>query len=148
MSTSLIIAAVLNWGVALALFGIGIDYVRSTVPKPHHLKMLDVSWDSLTPMTRLLIMTLLRGTGLVAGVTGVFMGILLYEPYSRQEPWSRWAVLIAGCATLVPTLLGTVRVRRQSGPYAPMWPHFVMLTALGVAFWLNRGFGAATGSLP
>jgi len=148
MSTPHLIAAVLNWGVAVALFGIGIDYVRSTVPKPHHLKMLDVPWESLTPMTRLLIITLLRGTGLVAGVTGVFMGILLYEPYSRQEPWSRVAVLVAGCATLVPTLLGTIRVRRQAGPYAPMWPHFVMLAALGVAFWLNRDFGTAVATAP
>src|SRR5581483_11623347 len=113
MNTSFVIAAILNWGVTVALFGIGIDYLRSRTIKPHHAKMLDVPFESLTPATQLLILTLLKGTGLVAVVTAISMGILLAEPFARKEAWSRVALLIVAGATLIPTLIATLQVRAK-----------------------------------
>jgi len=138
---SFIVAALLNGAVALALFGVGIDYLTSKEIKPHHHEILDVNWADLTPNTRELIMTLMKGTGLVALITAVSMAVLLAVPFRRREAWSRPAILIVSGAALIPTLIGTIQVRARTGGAAPWWPHIVMLAALGLAFWLTRNFG-------
>uniref|UniRef100_A0A7C4QN10 Uncharacterized protein n=1 Tax=Schlesneria paludicola TaxID=360056 RepID=A0A7C4QN10_9PLAN len=140
MSYAFYVAAALNWGVAVALLGVGLDYLTSNTLKPHHHQMLDVPWEQLTDKTRLLMLTLMKGTGLVAVVTAVAMALLLVEPFRRQENWSRYALLIVAGTTLVPTLVGTFQVRAKAGPHAPWWPHVVMLCALGLAFGLTSDF--------
>lgn len=140
MAPNFLIAAVLNWGVAIALFGVGLDYLTSKTLKWQHHKMLDVPWESLTANTRMLMLTLMKGTGLVAVVTAVAMAVLLVEPFRRQENWSRYALLLVAGTTLVPTLIGTFQVRAKMGPHAPWWPHVLMLFALGLAFGLTHGF--------
>lgn len=135
-------ATALNGAVALVLAGVGIDYLASTEIKPHHHDILDVDWTSLTPATRHLIMTLMKGTGLVAVVTAVSLGVLLAVPFRRREPWSRGAILLVGLTTLIPTLVGTLQVRSHTGGAAPWWPHVLLLAALGTAFWLTRDFGS------
>lgn len=140
MTSSFLIAAALNWGVVAALGFVGIDYLTSKIVKPHHLKILDVPWDTLTPGNRTLIMTMMKGTGLLALVTAVNMAVVLTGPFLEKTPWSRNAILIISGATLIPTLLGTFKVRRETGAPAPWWPHLAMIAALGTAYWLTSDF--------
>lgn len=140
MSTPHLIASVLNWAVVAALFGIGIDFLRSRQVKPHHAQILAVPLESLPSGAQQLILMFMKGTGLVAIVTAVSMTILLREPFSREESWARTALLIVAGMALIPTLLVTFKVRATTGAKAPWWPHVVMLTALGVAFYLTRDF--------
>lgn len=144
MKSSFLIAALLNWSVVAALAFVGIDYLTSSKVKPHHLLILDVPWDSLTPRTRALMMTLMKGTGLLALVTAVSMGVVLLGPFLERSPWSRNALLIISGATLIPTLFGTFEVRRNTGAPAPWWPHIVMIAALGAAYWLTSDFALST----
>lgn len=134
------IAALLNGLVVLALLGVGIDYLVSREIKPHHHEILDVPWTTLTPRTQLLIMTLLKGTGLSAIVGAVSMGILLAFPFRKRQRWARGALVAVGATVLVPALLGTFQVRAETGASAPWWPHVVLLGCLGAAFWLTRDF--------
>jgi hypothetical protein len=140
MSRKFLLAAILNWGVAAALAGVGIDYLTSRTLKPHHVQVLDVPWESLSPRTQSLMITLMKGTGLAAVVAAVAMAVLLCEPFRRREPWSRVALLIVSAAAIVPALIGTIQVRSETGADAPWWPHAAMLAALAAAFWLTRDF--------
>lgn len=145
MSRTFLIAAVLNWGVAVALVGIGIDYMRDHNIKPHHAEMLkdgreDKQFQELTPRTQTLILTLMHGTGLLSLETGVAMAVLLTVPFRRREPWSRPALLIVAGTTLVFALIGTIKVNWETGGTAPWSPHVAMIVALAVAFVLTRDF--------
>lgn len=134
------IAAILNWAVVAVLFGVGVHYLISTTVMPHHLRILDVAWTDLTPKTRALMLTLMKGTGLVAICTAVSMAVLLTVPFRVGEPWSRWAILLVGATALVPTLIGAVRIHMETGASAAWWPHLALLAALGLAFWLTSDF--------
>ena len=140
MTYRFVIAAVLNWAVVAALFGVGVNYLVSPTVMPHHHRILDVAWTDLTPNTRALMLTLMKGTGMVAICTAVSMAVLLAVPFRAGEPWSRWAILLVGATALVPTLIGAVRVHMQTGASAEWWPHLSLLAALGLAFWLTSDF--------
>ena len=134
------IAFVLNAGVVLWLLLVGVDYVTSGEPKPHHQQFLEVPFHTLTPGTQLLIMTLMKGTGLAALVTSLSLAILLVFPFRRHENWSRWAILAIAGFTLIPTLVKTLEGRALVGISAPWWPHVVMLVGVAIAFWLTADF--------
>jgi hypothetical protein len=136
-----VIAAVLNWLVVGVLFGVGVHYLVATKIMPHHLRILDVAWSDLTPRTRALLLTLMKGTGMVAICTAVSLAVLLAVPFRAGEPWSRWAILLVGATALVPTLIGAVRVHIETGASSAWWPHVALLAALGLAFWLTGDFG-------
>jgi hypothetical protein len=135
------LAAVLNWGVVAALAYVGVDYLRAHTVMPHHQIMLGVPFAELSVGERTLLLTLLKGTGMVAVVGAVSLGILLVVPFRRQERWVRTALLVIGGTILIPTLVGTFQVRAETGAPAPWWPHVVMLSALLAAWWLTRDFG-------
>jgi hypothetical protein len=61
-----VIAAVLNWMVVGALFAVGIRYLASKRVMIYHLQILDVAWTDLTPRTRILMLTLMKGTAQIA----------------------------------------------------------------------------------
>ena len=130
------IATGLNWLVAAVMFVIGVRYLVSTQLMPHHLRVLGMTWTELTPPTRTLMLTLMKGTGLVGICTAVSLAVLLAVPFRRHEVWSHWAILLVGVTALVPMLIGAVRVHSETGVAVPWWPHLVLLAALGVAFWL------------
>jgi hypothetical protein len=134
------VATALNWLVAAVMFGIGLRYLAATQIMPHHLRILGVAWTDLTAPTRTLMLTLMKGTGLVGVCTAVALGVLLAIPFRRQEAWSYWAILLVGITALVPMLIGAVRVRRVTGVAVPWWPHVVLLVSLGLAFLLALGF--------
>ena len=137
MTSSTAIAAALNWLVAAVLFGVGIHYLISSTVMPHHHRILDVGWAELTPRTRLLMLTLMKGTGMMAICSAVSLAVLLAIPFRAGEPWSRWAILLVGGTALIPTLAGALRVQSETGVAVPWWPHVALLAALGVAFWLG-----------
>jgi hypothetical protein len=133
-------AALLNWGVAVAMAGVGVHYLASDTLMPYHLQVLDVPWNTLTPHTQMLFLTLMKGTGLVGLLAGVSLAVLLAVPFRRREPWARYAVLLVGAMALVPTLIGAVRLRMATGVSAEWWPHVAMLVCLAVSFRLaGRG---------
>ena len=144
MISSFLLAAIPNWVVVSALAFVGVDYLASRMVKPHHLKILDVPWDTLTPGNRTLIMTMMKGTGLLALVTAISMAVVLTGPFLQKSPWSRTAILIISGATLIPTLLGTFKVRRETGAPAPWWPHIAMIAALAAAYYLTNDFSGTS----
>ncbi len=141
MTYRFVIAAVLNWLVVGTLLGVGVRYLVSGKMMTYHLRILDVAWSDLTPRTRMLMLTLMKGTGLVAVCTAVSLAVLLAAPFRAGETWSRWAILVVGATALVPTLVGALRLRRETGASSPWWPHVALLAALGLAFWLTGDLG-------
>jgi len=127
-------ATLLNWGVAGAMAGVGVHYLASDTLMPYHLQVLDVPWNTLTPHTQVLLLTLMKGTGLVGVMAAVSLAVLLAVPFRRREPWARYAVLLVGATALVPTLIGAIRLRMTTGASAEWWPHVAMLIALAVSF--------------
>jgi len=130
------IAAGLNWLVAAVMLGVGVRYLISTDLMPHHLRVLGAAWNDLPPSARTLMLTLMKGTGLVGVSTAVSLAVLLAIPFARHESWSRWAILVVALTALIPLLIGAIRVRMETGVTVPVWPHLVGLAALGLAFWL------------
>jgi len=146
MTSRLAIAAGLDWLVAAVMFGIGVRYLAASQLMPHHRQMLGVAWTELTPGTRTLMLTLMKGTGLAGICTAVPLAVFLAVPFRRHEAWSHWAILLTGVTALVPMLIGALRVRSATGVAVPWWPHVVLLAALGFAFWLAGGDSVRTGS--
>jgi hypothetical protein len=142
MTSRLAIAAGLNWLVAVVMFGIGVRYLAARQLMPHHLQILGVPWSELTPGTRTLMLTLMKGTGLVGVCTAVPLAVLLAGPFRRHETWSHWAILLVGLTALVPMLIGAIRVRSATGVAVPWWPHVALLAALGLAFGLAADAGS------
>ena len=139
------LAACLNWLIAVVVFGVGVRYLISTELMPHHLRVLGATWDELPPSTRTLMLTLMKGTGLVGVSTAVSLAVLLAIPFARRESWSRWAILVVALTALIPMVIGAVRVRMETGVAVPVWPHLVGLVALGLAFWLAGDLGRPGG---
>jgi hypothetical protein len=139
MTSRLVLAATLDWLIAAVMFGIGLRYLVATELMSHHMRMLGVAWTDLTPGTRTLMLTLMKGTGLVGIATAVALGVLLAVPFRRQETWSYWAVLLVGLVALVPMLIGALQVRAATGVPVPWWPHAVLLLCLALAFLLAAG---------
>src|SRR5207247_3369468 len=81
MTSRFAIATGLNWSVAAVMFVIGVRYLVSTRLMPHHLRVLGLTWTELTPPTRTLMLTLMKGTGLVGICTGVSLAVLLAVPF-------------------------------------------------------------------
>ncbi len=137
------IAVVLNWLVVAAMFGVGVRYVASTQPMPYHRQVMDVAWTDLTPRCRLLLMTLMKGTGMVGISAAVSLAVLLAIPFRRREAWSRWAILGIGATVLVPMLLGAIHLRIETGASTPWWASGVLLAILCLGFVLTRDFARA-----
>ena len=108
--------------VYTVMFVIGVRYLVSTQLMPHHLRVLGMTWTELTPPTRTLMLTLMKGTGLVGICTAVSLAVLLAVPFRRHEVWSHWAILLVGVTALVPMLIGAVRVHSETGVAVPWWP--------------------------
>ena len=145
MTYRLVIAACLNWLVAAAMFGVGVRYLISTELMPHHLRVLGTAWDEIPPSTRTLMLTLMKGTGLVGVSTAVSLAVLLAIPFARHESWSRWAILVVALTALIPMLIGAIRVRMETGVAVPLWPHLVGLADRALAFWLAGELGHTGG---
>lgn len=139
MTARFAIATVLNWAVAAVMLGVGVRYLIAASPMPYHVQILDVAWTELTPRTRILMLTLMKGTGMVGICTAVSLAALLAVPFRAGEAWSRWAILVVGATALVPMLIGATRMHNETGAPTPRWPHVALLTALGSAFWLAGG---------
>jgi hypothetical protein len=135
-----VIATACLWSVVLALLGVGVHYMTASQPMPHHMQILDVEWTALTPHSRALMMTFMKGTGLLSVSTAVSLAVLLAVPFRRREPWSRWAILLVGAVTLVPTFVGAVDVQIRTGHSSPWWPHVVLAAALIAGVILTRDF--------
>jgi hypothetical protein len=138
MRLRLLIATVLNWLVVAVMFGTGVYYLISTEVMPYHREVIGVPWAELAPGCRTLILTLMKGTGMVGVTGGVALAVLLAIPFRRREGWSRWAILLIGATVLVPMLMGAVRLRIDTGAAAPWWASAALLVALGLGFWLTR----------
>jgi len=134
------IASVLIWLVVGALFAVGLHYVSSSQVMPYHEEIMEVPWTDLPPRVRMLLLTLMKGTGLVAISTAVSLSLLLAVPFRRREPWSRWAILLVAATALLPTLFGALRLRAEAGAASPWWPHVVLLLMVCLGFWLTRDF--------
>jgi len=120
------------------MFAVGVHYLASDRLMPCHLQILDVPFDTLTAHTQLLLLTLMKGTGLVGIMAGVSLAVLLAVPFRRREPWARYAVLLVGATALVPMLVGAIRLRLATGASAEWWPHVVLLACMLASFWLSR----------
>ena len=143
MKLRVVIATVLNWLVAAVMFGTGVHYLASTEVMPYHKEVIGVPWAELTPGCRTLILTLMKGTGMVGVTAGVSLALLLAIPFRRHEGWSRWAILVIGATVLVPMFLGAVRLRVETGAASPWWASAALLAILCLGFWLTKGLGRA-----
>jgi len=132
------IATVLNWLVVGVMFGTGVHYLASTEIMSYHQEVLEVPWAEQTPGCRTLILTLMKGTGMVGVTAGVALAVLLAIPFRRREGWSRWAILLIGGTVLVPMLLGAVRLRVETGAASPWWASAALLAILCLGFWLTK----------
>jgi hypothetical protein len=138
-----VVAFALNWLVVAVMLGVGVRYLLASEVMPHHRQILDVAWTDLTPRTRSLMLTLMKGTGLVGICTAVSLSVLLIVPFRAGESWSRWAILLVGAVALVPMLFGAIRVHAETGASSAWWPHVVLLACLALAFWLSGDAGHA-----
>jgi Na+/melibiose symporter-like transporter len=140
MSRRSLTATLLNWLVVAVMFGAGVHYLTSTQVMPYHQQAMDVCWTELTPRCRMLVLSLMKGTGMVGISTAVSLAVLLAVPFRRREKWSRWAILIVGATVLVPMLYGAIRLRVETGAATPWWGCAALLVILCLAFWLARDF--------
>jgi len=137
------IATALNWLIVAVMFGAGVRYLASRQVMPYHEEVMDVAWTELTPGCRMLVLSLMKGTGMAGISTAVSLGVLLAIPFRRRRRWSRWAILLIGATVLVPMLLGAVRLRVETGASSPWWASAGLLVILCLAFWLARDFKQA-----
>jgi hypothetical protein len=113
--------------IALAEVAVGLRYLLSPRIMPYHQQALGVSWAELAPREQMLLIALLKGTGLCALITGVTMGTVLFIPFRRGESWARWAIAGLGLTTLVPAAWEAVTLAAATGAATP-WP--ILLTAI------------------
>lgn len=137
------IATALNWLIVAVMFGAGVYYLASTQVMPYHKQVMGVEWTELTPRCRLLMLTLMKGTGMVGILTAVSLAVLLAIPFRKRQRWSRWAILLIGATALVPMLIGAIRLRVNTGAPSPWWASAALLVILCLGFWLTRDFKQA-----
>lgn len=134
------IAVFLNLLVVVGELLMGIYYLLASEITPYHKQVIDVDWNDLTLRCQDLILTLMKGTGLAGIVIAVSIGILLAVPFGRRENWSRWAILAIGSVSLVPMLIGSLRLYLRGGATFPCWANATLLVFIITAFLLTKDF--------
>lgn len=124
--------------VALTAVAVGLVYLFSPRVMPYHQRVLGIEWSQLDPGIQLILLGLLRGTGLAALVTGLAVAILLLIPFRRGEPWARWAIAGLALTVLVPGAWTARGLELASGAATP-WQLLVAGIALVLAGFLLSG---------
>jgi hypothetical protein len=107
--------------IALAEVGVGLRYLLSPRIMWYHQQALGVRWADLAPREQMVLIALLKGTGLCALITGLTMGTLLFLPFRRGESWARWVIAGLSLSTLVPATWEAVTLAAATGAATP-WP--------------------------
>jgi hypothetical protein len=129
--------------VILSGITIGLVYLFSPEIMPYHQRAIGVMWRDLEPGLQLVLLTLLKGTGLGILMTSLALGLLLVIPFRRGETWSRWAISVLGLGMLLPGFYFALRLYLITGALTP-WPFMILLVALILAgFFLSGDIGRA-----
>jgi hypothetical protein len=122
--------------IAVAEIAVGLRYLLSPRIMSYHQQALGVSWSDLAPREQMVLIALLRGTGLCALITGMTLTTLLLIPFRRGEPWARWAIAGLSLFTLVPATWEAVTLAAATGATTP-WP-FLLAAILLVLVAFSR----------
>ena len=145
MNTKIKIAFVCYSLAILSGVIIGLVYLLSPEIMPYHQRAIGVAWKDLEPRLQLVLLTLLKGTGLGTLMTSLALGVLLIIPFRRGEKWSRWAIFVLGLGMLLPGFYFALKLYLITGVLTP-WPIILLLVGLILAgFFLSGEIGRATG---
>ena len=130
---------------SLFLFAILLSMVFSAVYlfrptfMPYHAAAVGKNWAELDVRLQALILGLMRvasGSWLTASVATLF---LLFIPFRKGATWSRWAILLVGLASAVPTTYGTLIVKLRTPGSPPWYAPAVSIVLLVAGFILSFG---------
>jgi len=132
-------ALVINMLVALIFIAGGAIYMTASEVTQYHQDVLGREGSELESGTQLLLLILLRGTGLGAIISGVSILILSFIPFKRGENWSRWAILALGTLLMFPGLLSTIYIHYEKNASSNWWLNLVLIMVLLFSFILSSG---------
>jgi len=138
MSGKLKIAFGINLFVALIGGLVGVSYLLSGEITSYHRVAIGVEWDSLAPGVQVLLIILMKGTGVALFVMALSITILSLIPFRRGDNWSRGAILAIGMSCWIPMLAGAIYVASTTGAASPWWLNASLNLGLIISFFLSR----------
>ena len=124
----------------------GLMYLLRPEFMPYHAAAIGISWAQLRPEFRALFLALLRvcGGGWLAGAAS--LSVLIFIPFRRSQPWSRWAIPLVGLCSAVPTLYATLMLKARTGAATPWFAPAATILLLVIGFLLSFPWKKATPS--
>jgi uncharacterized membrane protein len=137
LSTKLKIAFACNLVCVLLLILGGMVYLFSPQIMPYHQEAVGMEWDEIDSRMQIMLLSLLKGAGLAAIVSGVAMGILLLVPFQHGDAWSRWAIPAVGFMLLLPAVCIAAKLAIVTGALIPWTLLFIPIVLLIFGFFLS-----------
>jgi hypothetical protein len=134
MTVRMTIALICNSLVTVVFGGVGIAYLLSGEITSYHKQVIGVEWESLAPGVQLMMLVLMKGTGLAVLITGITVGVLSWIPVRQGQNWARWATLLIGMTCLVPMLAGASYLAITTGASSPWWLNAILMISVIIAF--------------
>ena len=104
----------------LALIAFGWTYLSSSEFMSYHAAAVGMDWQELSPGLQVVGLTALRLVGAGSLALGLALGVILWGPYRRDEPWALWTVSILGSGYGLALSIAAFSVARAT-PGNPPW---------------------------
>jgi hypothetical protein len=138
------------------LFGLGgIVYATASEIMPYHQQVTGMAWAELEPGVQVMFLGFIRVLGCLNFIAALSVGILLFGPFRKGEPWARWAIPALCLAVLVPHTATAFHLAAATGAPTPraLLVVFMLLAIAGFLLSeggrpLHRGTGTRVASQP
>lgn len=137
MSARMIVAMIGNSVVTIVFSAIGIAYLFAAEVTSYHKQVIGVDWGSLSQGVQLMLLVLMKGTGVAVLITGITVGVLSWIPVRQGQNWARWATLLIGLTCLIPMLAGASYLAYTTGASSPWWLNALLIGCLILAFFVS-----------
>lgn len=130
------------------LFGLGgLVYATASEIMPYHQQVTGMAWAELEPGVQVMFLGFIRVLGCLNFIAALSVGILLFGPFRRGEPWARWAIPALCLAVLVPHTATAFHLAAATGAPTPR-ALLVVFMLLAVAGFLlsERGRSIESGA--
>lgn len=117
---------------AFALMGIimGLRYLIADQIRPHHLEILGaLSWDTVDPAFKVMMLMLMKGAGLGYLITGLAVFFMLFGSFRRGEQWAVCGIM-AICVVQLGGRLVNVLIMQANQPSAA--PVYLLVIAIAL----------------
>jgi amino acid transporter len=137
MSTKTKIAFFCYLIAILVIASIAVIYLGTPQLLPYQEQAISVPWTELSPEVQTQFLSLLKVSGGGYLMTAIALAVMLFIPFRRREPWTRWAIPSIGIIGVAIVNYAGIMVRANTPGEPPLIAGPVVYVLMAVGFFLS-----------